>query len=338
MKAGPGPRKTGGGQVLPAGVGKAGWVEIPLIATDSPDGAHLSLRGHAAEVGGATLHAQQILLVDDEERFLATLARLLNRRGFEVRTAASGGQALEALASGQTATVIVLDVRMPGMDGLEALRRIKGLHPACEVIMLSGEAALDDAIEAVRGGAFDYIQKPCEIDELEAKIRSASSLEQIKRYPVLWPRSEAGEVILSGFVPLLPQDSLRRALEIFNRYRHGEGARMLFVVDESRGLKGLIKRGGLLKAYAGLIPAGADGWDWLSAHADSLPHVTVESIMQREAANVAHSASLAETARLMLKHNYDSMPVTANGTVLGVVRLRDVLGYLQISEEGDLVP
>ena len=283
------------------------------------------------------MHARQILLVDDEERFLFTLARILKRRGFEVSTAISGGQALEALESGADISVVVLDVRMPGMSGLEALRRIKNLHPTCEVIMLSGEATLEDAVEAVRNGAFDYIQKPCDIDELEAKIRSASSLEKIKRHPVLWPRNEAGEVILSGFAPLLPRDNLGRALELFNRYRHGEGARMLFVVDEARGLKGLIKRGDLLKAYDSLVPAGAAGWEWLSARAKDLPLITVGSIMQREAASVSHSASLAETARLMLQHNYDSMPVTVNGTVLGIVRLRDVLRYLQISQEGDPV-
>ena len=225
------------------------------------------------------------MLVDDEERFLHNLAKLFKKRGFEVSTASSGEQALEILASGQDVAVIVLDVRMPGMDGLETLRRIKHRHPASEVIMLTGQAALEDAIEALREGALDYIQKPCDIDELEAKIRSASSLEQIKRHPVLWPRCEAGEVILSGFVPLFPQDTLQRALELFNRYRRGEGAQMLFVVDDGRRLLGVISRGDVLKAAKPLAPEEAVDWDWVCGHAEDLPQTTIARIMDHQVAS-----------------------------------------------------
>ncbi len=281
------------------------------------------------------MQTQQILLVDDEERFLLTLARLLRKRSFEVITATTGSQALEALSSGADIGVVVLDVRMPGMDGLNTLRLIKHRHPASEVIMLTGQAALEDAIEALRAGAFDYIQKPCDIEELVAKIRSASSLEQIKRHPVLWPRSEAGEIILSGFVPLLPQDSLKRALELFNRYRNGEGAQMLFVVDDRRRLVGAISRGDVLKAAEDLNPGEAVDWDWVCGHAEILAQTTVAQIMNRQAASVSYSTSLAETARLMLRHHYDSMPATADGIVLGIIRFRDVLQYLQIAQEAD---
>ena len=282
------------------------------------------------------MHAQQIMLVDDLERFLFTLARLLKKRGFEVSTATSGRQALEKLATGPEVSVVVLDMRMPGLDGLETLQRIKREYPACEVIMLTGQATLEEGVEALRRGAFDYIQKPCDIDELEAKIRSASSLEQIKRHPVLWLRCEAGEVMLSGFVPLLPQDSLQRALEIFNRYQHGAGAQMLFVVDEHRCLQGSISRSDVVDAARPFAPAEDIDWDWICGHGENLPQTTVAQIMNRHAASVQHSTTLTETARLMLQYRYDSMPVTAYGIVLGIVRLRDVLQYLRIAQESDM--
>ena len=282
------------------------------------------------------MHARRIMLVDDEERFLHTLAKLMQKRGFEVSTAASGQQALDILSSEPDVAVVVLDVRMPGMDGLETLGRIKGQYPASQVIMLTGQAVLEDGVEALRRGAFDYIQKPCDIDELEAKIRSASSLEQIKSHPVLWPRSEAGEVILSGFIPLLPQDSLRRALELFSRCRRGADAKILFVVDEHRRLQGAISRGDLVQAALAIAPGKAVDWDWLRAHAEGLPKMPVEQIMRPLTVSVQYATSLAETARLMLEHHYDSMPVTEDGAVLGIVRLRDVLQYLQVAQEADL--
>jgi CheY-like chemotaxis protein len=274
-------------------------------------------------------------LVDDEERFLLNLAKLLKRRGFDVSTAPSGQQALDILSSRKNIAVVVLDVRMPGMDGLETLGHIKQQSPETEVIMLTGQATLEDGIEALRGGAFYYIQKPCDIDELEAKIRDAFSVEQIKRHPVLWPRYEVGEIILSGFVPLLPEDTLERALEIFNRYRHGEGAQMLFVVDERRHILGVISRSDVLKAVENVTGDEPASWEWVCRHPQCLPETTVGQIMEREVASVSSATSLAETARLMLQHHYDSMPVTADETVLGIVRLRDVLQYLHAAEEAD---
>ncbi len=114
----------------------------------------------------------RIMLVDDEERFLQTTQKLLARQGLDVLTAASGMEALEKL-NAQEIDVVILDVKMPGMDGVAALREIKKLFPLVEVIMLTGHATVDSAVDGLKAGAFDYLMKPTEIDELVTKAREA---------------------------------------------------------------------------------------------------------------------------------------------------------------------
>lgn len=110
-----------------------------------------------------------VLLVDDEEEFIAITARRLRKRGFTVYCAFSGEEALEQLALPEAVDVVVLDVKMPGSDGIETLKAIKNRHPLVEVIMLTGHATVPTAIEALKYGAFDYLTKPCDIDTLIAK-------------------------------------------------------------------------------------------------------------------------------------------------------------------------
>lgn len=118
-----------------------------------------------------------VLVVDDESAFRSTLLRRLSRRGVDVRGAESGRSALEEL-SRRKADVVVLDVKMPDMDGLEVLGRIRAAHPEVEVVLLTGHADREAAREAMSGGAFDYMLKPIAIEELlwaveEAGRRSA---------------------------------------------------------------------------------------------------------------------------------------------------------------------
>lgn len=114
-----------------------------------------------------------VMLVDDEVPFVDTITRRLGKRGFEILQAYSGPEALEALSKNPKVDVVVLDVKMPGMDGIEALREIKKAYPLVEVIMLTGHATVETAIEGMRLGAFDYLMKPCDIDELVSKVQEA---------------------------------------------------------------------------------------------------------------------------------------------------------------------
>ncbi len=114
-----------------------------------------------------------ILLVDDEAPFIETMTKRLTKRKLSVLTAFSGNDALEKLRKNNTIDVVLLDVRMPGMDGIETLREIKKAYPLIEVIMLTGHATVETAIDGMKLGAFDYLMKPCDIEQLVSKVEEA---------------------------------------------------------------------------------------------------------------------------------------------------------------------
>jgi len=114
----------------------------------------------------------RVLLVDDEEDFASTLAERLRLRGIETRVATNGEQAVELILD-DPPQVVVLDVMMPGMSGLEVLRRIKREYPAMPVILLTGMGTKKDAVEGTRLGAHDYLMKPLQIEQLIDKIGEA---------------------------------------------------------------------------------------------------------------------------------------------------------------------
>jgi len=114
----------------------------------------------------------KVLLVDDEKVFTTNMSKLLEARGYRVKAVNSGQEAIGAL-EGEDFDVIVLDLKMPGMDGLTTLKEIKKLGLFTETLILTGHGAVESALEATRLGAYDYLAKPCEIDELVAKIEGA---------------------------------------------------------------------------------------------------------------------------------------------------------------------
>ena len=113
-----------------------------------------------------------ILLVDDEEEFITTLAERMQLRNLPSQVALNGGQALQMVAA-LPPDVMILDLKMPGIDGLEVLRRVKKGYPRVEVIILTGHGAEKDEIEARHLGAFEYLKKPVDIDELTQHIQKA---------------------------------------------------------------------------------------------------------------------------------------------------------------------
>jgi len=117
----------------------------------------------------------KVLLVDDEEAFVKVMTGRLTRRDFEVVSALSGQDALKMLDEQSDVEVVVLDLRMPGLDGLGTLREIKKKHPLVEVIILTGYGTIGSGIEGMKLGAFDYLTKPCDVDELTAKVKAAAS-------------------------------------------------------------------------------------------------------------------------------------------------------------------
>ena len=116
-----------------------------------------------------------VLLVDDEIGFVETMTKRLTKRNLSIEAAASGPEALEQIQKFGNLEVIILDVKMPGMDGIETLREIKKVAPLLEVIMLTGHATVETAIEGMKLGAYDYLMKPCDIDLLLTKVEQAAA-------------------------------------------------------------------------------------------------------------------------------------------------------------------
>jgi DNA-binding NtrC family response regulator len=116
-----------------------------------------------------------VLLVDDEIEFIETFSERLVLRNLAISKAFSGEEALQVLETNRTIELVILDVKMPGMDGIETLAEIKKRYPLVEVIMLSGHADVESAIDGMKQGAFDYLMKPCDIDQMIAKVTEAAA-------------------------------------------------------------------------------------------------------------------------------------------------------------------
>ena len=114
----------------------------------------------------------RILIVDDEEEFVEALSERLIMRDYDVTTSLSGEDAIEKV-KGYNFDVVILDVSMPGMNGVEVLGEIKKIKPLTEVIMLTGHATVESAIDGMKLGALDFLMKPCETEDLVSKINKA---------------------------------------------------------------------------------------------------------------------------------------------------------------------
>lgn len=137
-----------------------------------------------------------VLFVDDEVDFLETLLKRMKKRQLNAFGVNSGEEALSYLKD-HDVDIVVLDVRMPGMDGIETLRKIKKINPLLEVIMLTGHACLEIAREGMEVGAFDYLMKPINIDELLYKLQDAYKKKSIQLEKI----KHLEEVMISSKLP-----------------------------------------------------------------------------------------------------------------------------------------
>lgn len=124
--------------------------------------------------------AIRVLVVDDEADFTALFAKRFTKRGMEVATAGGGEEGLAHLAANEV-DVVVLDVMMPGMDGIETLKELKKRHPDVEVIMLTGHGSVDSGLKGLSLGAFDYVMKPFQIEDMLERIQKACDRVRINR-------------------------------------------------------------------------------------------------------------------------------------------------------------
>ncbi|WP_320170536.1 response regulator [Maridesulfovibrio sp.] len=132
----------------------------------------------------------RIMLVDDEERLLSTTKKLFEKLGFDVFTATSGKDALDLLDR-EEVHVVFLDIKMPGMDGIETLQQIKQKFPFVEVIILTGHASMEVAVEGLKLGAFDFLIKPVSMKELLENVEEASAKIQRQKQRIISARQGA---------------------------------------------------------------------------------------------------------------------------------------------------
>jgi DNA-binding response OmpR family regulator len=122
----------------------------------------------------------KVLLVDDEEEFVSTLAERLELRDIEALVATDGGKALQIIQT-EKPSVVILDVMMPGIGGIEVLHQIKRTHPEIQIILLTGQGSTKDGIRGMRLGAFDYMMKPVKIEDLIQKMNEALGVSESQK-------------------------------------------------------------------------------------------------------------------------------------------------------------
>ena len=160
----------------------------------------------------------KILIVDDEERFLQALAKRLQLRDFDV-AAFSNGQAAVAAARKEEFELVILDLKMPGMTGEQVLEILKKEHPLTEVVILTGHGSIPSAVQCTISGSYNYLQKPCETEELLDVLRSAYQRRVQRKLQIDPEEMENRLSVATGESPL---GILRR---LKNMEKAGDGAR-----------------------------------------------------------------------------------------------------------------
>ena len=227
---------------------------------------------------------------------------------------------------------MVLDVHMPGMDGLATLAGLKELAPETEVIMLTGYANLKDGVEA-RLGAYDYLMKPCDLDDLIDKIMEAHELDRIKAQPVLWSGNRVREVMVDDYDSLPPDQPLTRALELVSRRPEGAARENIYILENDGRIVGFVDPEDLVLEAQKHHPEFEIRWAALRDRPDWLPAKSLAEIMHPEVISTTPEEGLTEAAHSMMVHNQPNIPVLEEDRVVGIVRLKDILEYIQFETQ-----
>ncbi len=285
----------------------------------------------------------KVLMVDDEEQFRATIKKILDRRGFETILAGSGEEAVERIT--EKPDVVVLDIKMPGMDGLEVLQEIKRRSPDLPVIMLTGHGSKPSARKALDQGAFDYLAKPCEVFVLTAKI-----MEAHRHAKAGGPMEEGrvGEVMISlaDYTTLPAEATIKEAIDKLKKSFAARmstssimetGHRSILVVDDQGEVEGILAivdlLGAIMPAYLSAPkPFEADSIQYsplfwrgmFGREVKELANKKIGQIMSPAPLVINEEASLMEAAYFMVKNKARRLAVVRAGQVVGVIREQDL--------------
>ncbi|MCP4719417.1 MAG: response regulator [Desulfobacteraceae bacterium] len=288
----------------------------------------------------------KVLMVDDEQRFRETTKKILMKKGFETILAESGEKALEMIK--QEPDVVILDIKMPGIDGHQALAKIKKLQPDLPVIMLTGHGDSPSAREALVEGAFDYLSKPCDVDLLAEKIKEACHLtnkmfklpgrEERHITAVMIPISEystidEGKTIQDAINELKKSFSTKMATSCLMETGH----RSILVTDTSNLVKGILTIRDMLEMvmpdYLSVPkPSLADSIEYspmfwkgmFSAGIGDMKNKCISNVMSPSPISIDGNSNLMEAAYLMLHSNERRLLVKLSDKTVGVIREQDL--------------
>ena len=288
-------------------------------------------------------------MVDDEAQFRETTRKLLEKKGFEMIMAGNGREALDQL--GEQPDVVVLDIRMPDMDGNETLAEIQKQSPGLPVIMLTGHGADDSAKQALSQGAVDYLSKPCDIDLLASRISDAIRQQDVGVEPEQERKVEAVMIPLADYTTLNENQTVAEGIaelkKSFTPQIHTSrimetGHRSLLVFDSAGELKGILSIMDLLEGIMpGYLtapkPSTADSLQYspmfwtgmFTREARQLASTLVGDLMSPTPPTIDAQANLMEAAHMMVHNRCRRMIVVQDGKVVGVIREQDLFFELE---------
>ena len=309
-----------------------------------------------------------VMIVDDESDFVEAAAERLNNRGIDTISAFSGEECLTALQTNKAVDVIVLDVKMPGMDGVETLKEIKKIAPFTEVIMLTGHATVESGIKAIELGAYDYLTKPCKFEELVTKVGRAARKKRMHKstssdWEAFMKSSTLKELmVLIDEYATVSEDAnvfeavnaLEEAQKAFspNRYRH----RAVFVLDNDKRVVGKLNQHDIIQALEpqhkkskersqrvlgnlGFGPSFIDSVSNLYALDNPLSNLYQKAFEHKvkeymhtptEEECIEESAPLEAAIHRLIIGNYHSLLVMRGNETVGVLRLTDVFEVIRL--------
>ncbi len=286
----------------------------------------------------------KVLMVDDEERFRETTAKLLNKKGFITTIAKSGEEAI-SIVTKKSLDVVILDIKMDGIDGLTALSEIKKIDPDIQVIMLTGHGNPLSADKALVYDAFDYLNKPCDIDILALKINDAFASKHfgakqkdkkvkdimltIDDYTIISVEAtvkEAVEKLMDSFKVSVISDKIMKA-----------GHRSLLVFDDKENPVGLLSINDMIQAIRPAYlsapkPSTADSVQYSPIFWEGLFFTQVKALANKKAGDLMSDApptidkntNLMEVADSMYKNKLRRLLVTDKNRVIGIIREQDI--------------
>lgn len=289
----------------------------------------------------------RVMMVDDEPRFRETTSRLLEKKGFETTIAESGEKAIEILAE-KPQDVVILDLKMEGMDGHMALAKIKKISPETQVIMLTGHGSDDSAISSRELEAFDYLSKPCDIDVLAVKIKGAFA---VRKSGAAQTEKKAKEIMtgIDDYSTVHLNTTIREAIEKLmgsltdlaaSNLIRKTARPSLFVFDEKKNFVGMLGVKDLIKGARPyyLAPPKSQmadsvrfshiftgGWDGLfTIQMKALADKKISELVLESPPLIDENANLMEVAELFFKTRSASLIVTSGKRVIGILREEDL--------------